>query len=198
MVTTSRTSSSVRGVGADHWPDWIPATTASVDASAPRLANIVAGRIGTPGPVRPLFEPGAPAIVTEPDDPQIPVFLPHRVPVTDFGPDHRRGTVDGKDLRGHGEDLAGPFPCFVPHPLDRVQAGNRLFVRGLKVGGITSEQAAEAVCPGCPPAGLIACQPPAHHRAVGHLPHGARKQPATTTASGTSPEPGKKPRRLSS
>src|ERR1700687_2538903 len=86
-----------------------------------RSGTVVAGGIGPPRPVRPLFEPGAAAVRTEPDNPQITVFLAERVPVMDLGPDHRYRPVDGQDLRGQGEDLFGPFPLLVPHPPDRVQ-----------------------------------------------------------------------------
>jgi hypothetical protein len=81
-----------------------------------------------PWPVGPLLEPGAAAVIGEPDDPQIAVFLAGRISAADLGPDHRRWAVDGKDVSGQGEDLVRALSSFLPHPLGRVQTGNRLFV----------------------------------------------------------------------
>src|SRR5215471_13572182 len=40
-----------------------------------RLDRIVASGVGTPRPVGPLLEPGAAAVLGEPDDPQVAVLL---------------------------------------------------------------------------------------------------------------------------
>ena len=61
-------------------------------------------------------------------------------------------------------------PLSHTHPADCGQACHRLFVRGLKVGGVISEKASEAAGPWCP-LGQPHNQPaPAHGHAIGHLP----------------------------
>src|SRR5271169_3872856 len=101
-----------------------------------RLRLVVACGVAALWPVRPLLEPGTAAVISEADDPQIAVFLARRISIADLGPDHGRRAVDGEDVCGQGEDLAGAISFFLPHPLDRIQAGDALVVRGLQVGGV--------------------------------------------------------------
>jgi len=68
------------------------------------------------------------AILGEPDDPQVAVLLAGWIPVADLGPHHCGRSVDGEDAGGQGEDLLRAFSFVFPHPLDRVQAGDGLFV----------------------------------------------------------------------
>lgn len=131
------------------------------------------GGIGALRPVGPLLEPVAAAVVGQPDDPQIAVLLTGRISIPDPGPDYRRRVIDSEDISDQGEDLAGAFSFLLPHLLDRIQAIDRLFIRRLKVGRVTSKQAGEALGTRRPPGGLIIGQPPAYHRTVGHVLQGA-------------------------
>src|SRR6266571_8454434 len=79
----------------------------------------VAGGVGASRPVRPLLEPAAAAVVTQPYDPQVAVLLAERVPVAHLGPHDRGVTVDGENFGGEGERLAGAVPVLIPHPPDR-------------------------------------------------------------------------------
>src|SRR5580704_10619360 len=125
-------------------------------------------------PVGPLLEPGAAAVIGEPDDPQIAVLLDRRISIVDLDPDHRRRVVDRNDVGGHREDLVRGLAFLLPHPLDRVQAGNWLFVGGLRVDGVAGEQRRHAVGARRPPRSLVSRQPLAHRFTVNHLPHDAR------------------------
>ena len=82
-------------------------------------------------------------VISEPDDPQIAVLLAGRISIADLGPDHRRPSVNSKDFSGQSEDLVRAFPFFLPHPLDRGQAVNRLFVGGLQVDSVGREQVSQ-------------------------------------------------------
>src|SRR6266496_6707069 len=56
----------------------------------------------TPGarrPKRPLLEGQTPALCIEPDDPEVPVGLAHRVAVADLQARHASVTLDRHDLR---------------------------------------------------------------------------------------------------
>src|ERR1700747_1922400 len=84
------------------------------------LSQVVAGGGGAPWPVGAPLEPGATAVLGEPDDPQVAVLLAGWIPVADLGPHHRRRAVDGEDAGGPGEDLVRAFSLLLPHPADRV------------------------------------------------------------------------------
>jgi hypothetical protein len=108
-----------------------------------------------------------------------------RVSVNDLSPDHRRGAVDSEDVSGHGEDLTGSFSFFLPHPRDRRQASDGLFIGRLQVGGIGGKQARQALGPRRPPRGFVSCQPTSHHYAVSHpymVPQPAYPAPAHRAA----------------
>ena len=81
----------------------------------------VAGGIGAAGREGPLLEPGAAAVLAEPDDPQIAVFLAEWVPVATPART-TAGARHGEDS-WPGEDRDRDIPALLPHPPDRVQAG---------------------------------------------------------------------------
>jgi hypothetical protein len=98
------------------------------------LRRVVAGGVGVraPWPVGPLLEPGAAAVIGEPDDPQVAILLAGWISIADLGPDHRHRAVDGNDVCGQGEDLVRAFSFLLPHLLDRVQASDGLLVRDFR------------------------------------------------------------------
>jgi hypothetical protein len=86
-----------------------------------------------------------------------------------LGPHNCNGPVDSENLGSEAEHLVRALPFLVPHPLDRIQAGDGLLIRGLEVGGVGGEDPGKFLGAGRPPCGLIVCEPLAHPRAVGHL-----------------------------
>jgi len=87
--------------------------------------------------------------------------------------DHRGQAVNSDDVSDKGEGLVRPFPLVLPHPLDRVQPDNGLFVGRFQVGGVPGEQATQFLGAGRPPGCLVPGQPPPHRHPVRHAPNTA-------------------------
>jgi hypothetical protein len=61
---------------------------AAFPADSRRLRQGVACGVSEPWPVGPLLEPGAAAVIGQPDDPQIAILLAWRISIADLSPDH--------------------------------------------------------------------------------------------------------------
>src|SRR6266498_1227230 len=123
----------------------------------------------TPGarrPKRPLLEGQAPALRTEPDHPQVPVGLAHRVAVADLQARHASVTLDRHDLAIHGEDFLGSFAFRLPHGGDGRQTLEGLLKGGGLVGRLGCEQLGEHLGARRSPSSLVQRNPRLHPSTV--------------------------------
>src|SRR6266498_3081801 len=123
----------------------------------------------TPGarrPKRPLLEGQTPALCIEPDDPQVPVGLAHRVAVADLQARHASVTLDRHDLAIHGEDFLGSFAYRLPHDGDGSQTLEGLLKGSGLVGRLGCKQLGQHLGARRSPSSLVQRNPRLHPSTV--------------------------------